>query len=216
MKLTIAIIALVLSAPAFATSKPPEPQPPKPAQAISSSSATAVAGALATAVVGDVSASQKQGQAQHQQQGQQQSQTATGGSANNEGNTLTVTHQQVRQAPSLGQGSIMVGTCGAGANGGGSNSSGAAFLGFAWTPAECHKYLVAANYASLGMYTMACQILNTTKAAKRTAEELGIPMPNCTFEESVKYVTEDRLKEVDAELRERQDREWERRQAEGK
>jgi hypothetical protein len=210
--LSCAIALSLVASPAFATGRTPTPKP-QPAQAISESSAAAVAGALANAVVGDVSATAEQTQSQSQEQSQTQRANAAS-AAYNYGNTLS--YQEVRQAPSIAQGSLMVGTCGAGANGGGSNTSGAAFLGFAWTPAECHKYLVASNYAALGMYTMACQILNTTKAAKRTAEELGIPMPNCTFEESVKYVTEDRLKEVDAELRERQDREWERKQAEGK
>lgn len=135
-------------------------------------------------------------------------------SASNEGNVLTVqtTYRQVRQAPAVSQGSLMIGQCGAGLNGGGSSTGGAAFLGIAWTPRECHKYLTAANYAALGMYSMACAILNTTRATKETVHELGIDMPSCDFFETtkvveeVRYVTPEELDAAVLTLQERQDR----------
>lgn len=147
---------------------------------------------------------------------------ATGGSsdaaasANNEGNTLTVqtTYRQVRQAPPVSQGSLMIGQCGAGVNGGGSGTGGAGFLGIAWTPRECHKYLTAANYAALGMHSFACAILNTTKATRETVDALGIDVPSCDFfektvtVEEVRYVTEDELDAAVMRLQERQDRAW--------
>lgn len=113
---------------------------------------------------------------------QSQQQTA---SADNLGNAQTVNqhYEQPRQAPAVAQGSIIPPSCGAGGNAGGSNSHGAAFLGFSWVTADCHRYIAAQNYMALGMPDFACEILNTTKTAKRVVRELGIPLPDCRFAE---------------------------------
>lgn len=145
-------------------------------------SATANASASANATQGQV---QGQGQAQRQTQGQAQGQHQTASSdqsqtqsANNEGNTqsTTVETNHVRQAPSLAQGVVMPVGCGVGGNAGGSNTNGAGFLGIAFTPAECYAFMLAASYASLGMIDSACEVLNTTKAAKRA---FGDNAPAC-------------------------------------
>ena len=141
-----------------------------------------------------------------------------GGSAqaSSGGNTMTVqtTYRTRRQAPPIAQGGLAIAHCGAGANAGGSGTGGAGFLGVAWTPRECHKYITASNYAALGMYSMACAILNTTRATRRTVEELGIDLPSCDFHETrttveeVRYVTEDELDAAVLRLQESQERAW--------
>lgn len=114
-------------------------------------------------------------QVSEQAQGQTQS-----ASADNAGNTQTVNANDYtpRQAPSVAQGSIAIVGCGAGINGGGSNTHGSAFLGIAWTPADCMALQLAQAYQALGHDRAACQVLNSTKAARR-AQRRGLEPPTC-------------------------------------
>jgi hypothetical protein len=99
-------------------------------------------------------------------------------SANNE-LTLTQNYTTRRQAPSVAQGSLMIGSCGAGGNAGGSNSGGAAFFGITWTPRDCKLLLAAAAYQSLGMNDASCEMINGISVVKKQWKELGIEPPKC-------------------------------------
>lgn len=107
--------------------------------------------------------------------------TAQGGTAtaNNAGNTQSTEFNYPRQAPSTAQGSLMIGACGAGGNAGGSNTHGSAFLGIAWTPADCKLLLAAAAYQALGMYDSACEMVNGIAAVKARWKTLGVSPPSC-------------------------------------
>lgn len=108
---------------------------------------------------------------------QAQQQTA---SADNAGNMQTVNASDYtpRMAPSVAQGSLAIVGCGAGINGGGSNTHGSAFLGIAWTPQDCMALQLAQAYQALGHERAACQVLNSTKAARRAAKR-GLEAPAC-------------------------------------
>ncbi len=98
-------------------------------------------------------------------------------SADNAGNSLSVTSIDTRQAPSIAQGGLYIGECGASGNAGGSRSSGSAFLGFAYTPKDC-KYLLAARaYQSLGMVDAACEMIQQVSVVKAywATQEGGAP-----------------------------------------
>ena len=73
----------------------------------------------------------------------------------------------------------MVGGCGAGGNAGGANSHGAAFLGIAFTPADCKLLLAAAAYQSLGMWDSACEMINGISTVKARWKALGVAAPSC-------------------------------------
>jgi hypothetical protein len=112
---------------------------------------------------------------------------ATGGSGgtsnssaytNTGGNTQTSVYEQVRQAPSVSQGSFAISGCSVAGNAGGSNTHGSVFLGFGWTPDECYLFMQAQAYQSVGQSQSACEVLNHTKAAKRLVKE-GMKLPNC-------------------------------------
>lgn len=106
--------------------------------------------------------------------------SATGGAAVATSGDASVSYYSKveRSAPALGQGSFALAGCGAGGNVGGSNSSGAAFLGFGFTPAECYAFMLAQSYEAIGETVAACQVLNTTNAAKRAAKR-GAKLPAC-------------------------------------
>jgi hypothetical protein len=87
-------------------------------------------------------------------------------------------HYQVRQAPSVAQGSFAIQGCGAAGNAGGSNTHGSAFMGFGFTPAECYAFLLAQSYQAVGERKAACEILNSTKTAQRAAKR-GVKLPDC-------------------------------------
>jgi hypothetical protein len=148
----IALLALILTQTAIAGHPPKLTNPPKPEQTQSQQ--------------------QQQGQNQGQEQGQQQVAEAT-----NAGNTQSITYP--RQAPSVAQGSLMVGGCGAGGNAGGSDSGGSAFLGFAVVTRDCKLLLAAAAYQSLGMYDAACEMVNGISSVKRRWKDLGAVPPSC-------------------------------------
>ena len=88
------------------------------------------------------------------------------------------TYHQVRQAPSIAQGSFAITGCSVGGNAGGSNKNGAAFLGFGWTPKECYAFMLAQAYQSIGQYKAVCDILRNTKVGKRMERD-GIELPQC-------------------------------------
>lgn len=115
--------------------------------------------------------------------------------------TVTVegdTYRQVRQAPSVAQGSIVIQTCSAGGNAGGSNTSGSAFLGFAYITASCYDLSYAAAYAALGQRQAACDILRTSKRGKKY-EKRGVTLPAICLEpapavvNTENYVTKEAL-----------------------
>lgn len=96
----------------------------------------------------------------------------------NEGVKTTVTNVNPRQAPAVGQGSFAIQGCGVAGNAGGSNTNGAAFLGIAFTPAQCYDFQLAQAYQSLGAYRAACEVLNKSRAGRR-AEKRGVELPVC-------------------------------------
>ena len=107
------------------------------------------------------------------------------------------TYRQVRQAPSIAQGSFAITGCSVGGNAGGSNKNGAAFLGFGWTPKECYAFMLAQAYQSIGQYEAVCDILRNTKTGKRMERD-GIELPECKPEVVVvvpqeDYVTQEEL-----------------------
>lgn len=118
-----------------------------------------------------------------------QTQTANGGASQavNHGNNASQSTEfnYPRQAPSVGQGSIAIASCGAGGNAGGSNSHGAAFLGVAFTPADCKLLLAAAAYQALGMWDSACEMVNGISAVKARWKELGANPPSCAIKPDV-------------------------------
>ena len=105
---------------------------------------------------------------------------ATGGQAVSGGsfssNAVNITEQ--RQVPGVAQGSFAIQGCQSAGNAGGSNVGGSAFLGFGYTSAECYSFMLAQAYAAVGQQKTACDVLNSTKAAKR-AEKRGVTLPDC-------------------------------------
>lgn len=188
-------VAMLSASAAFATHPKPTTPPATPAPiatATSTSSAgakadstsAAVAGAVGVGTGGDASASV--GDVSNVAAGGQGGAGGEGGAggnanagANNEGNSLSVTSNQVRQAPSLGQGGLFVGDCGAGVNGGGSGAGGAGFLGVAWTPADCKLLKAAQAYQALGMVDAACEMVNGISAVKARWKALNVDPPKC-------------------------------------
>lgn len=146
------------------------------ARATASSGSVAYGGS-SLALAGGGSARAEQTTVSQQAQGQTQQQSAN---ATNAGNTQTVNANDYtpRQAPGVAQGSLAIVGCGAGVNGGGSNTHGSAFLGIAWTPADCMALQLAQAYQALGHERAACQVLNSTKAARR-AQRRGLEPPAC-------------------------------------
>lgn len=103
-------------------------------------------------------------------------QVAEGAVSNN--TNVNYEYRQVRQAPSIGQGSFAISGCGVAGNIGGSNTSGAAFLGLGWTPAQCYDFMLAQAYQAVGETKAACEVLNKSKAGQRAARR-GIKLPDC-------------------------------------
>lgn len=71
----------------------------------------------------------------------------------------------------------MVAGCGVGGNAGGSGSGGAGFFGITFTPEECYRLLLSQQFAQLGMTTTACEVLLSTRTAKRVFA--GRELPTC-------------------------------------
>lgn len=196
------VLLSLLAVNAYATNYPPPPDPAPTATA--DADAVAVAGAAAGAYAhgGDGGEASATGG----------SATATSGDSSAEGGdasadnslNLNQTYKQVRQAPSVSQGSLVIGSCGAGGNGGGSNSHGAAFLGLSWTPKHCKLLLAAAAYQAMGMNDAACSMINGISSVQKRWKELGMEAPSCEVKPSPvveapppvdmsKYVTDEEL-----------------------
>jgi hypothetical protein len=190
MNRSLFLAIALLPALALANGKHPT-KPPKPAPApTTATTATSSADAVATS-----SAEQAQGQQQGQVQGQGQQQSAN---ASNEGVSVSSTTTYQRQAPSTAQGSLMIGSCGAGGNAGGSNTRGSAFLGLAWTPADCKLLLAAAAYQAIGMNDAACEMINGISTVKARWKALKATPPSCAVTPATdltQYVTKDQLAE---------------------
>ncbi len=118
-------------------------------------------------------------QSQYQHQSQYSASGAEASNQNNVGNSQSLTTNYERQAPSVAQGGLYIGECGAGGNAGGSNTNGAGFLGITWTPKDCKLLLAARAYQSLGMVDSACEMLNAISVVKKRWAELGIDPPKC-------------------------------------
>jgi len=91
----------------------------------------------------------------------------------------------------VGLGIIAPNGCGAGIQGGGSNTRGAMLAGFAWTTSECYAFILAQAYQAVGQLEAACELLNTTNAARR-ATARGFKLPVCVVQvrEVTKVVTQ--------------------------
>lgn len=61
---------------------------------------------------------------------------------------------------------------------GGSNTRGSAVLGVAFTSSECYAFIQAQAYLAVGMRQSACEILNSTDAARRAVKR-GAKLPEC-------------------------------------
>lgn len=109
--------------------------------------------------------------------------TATGG--NGTGGSSNLSFNAERSAPSLAQGGLFVGDCGAGGNAGGSNSNGAGFLGISWTPKDCKLLLAAQAFHAIGMSDEACRMIVGISAVKARYKELGIDPPDCLLKKAI-------------------------------
>ena len=121
---------------------------------------------------------QEQSQIQSQFQTQHTTSSAYAAQDANQANAQSLTVNEVRQTPGMAQGSFAIQGCQSAGNAGGSNVGGSAFLGFGYTSAECYSFMLAQAYAAVGQQKTACDVLNSTKAAKR-AEKRGVTLPDC-------------------------------------
>ena len=142
-----------------------------------SGASTATSGSTSNAT-----AQQNQGQQQVQSQGQHQVANGGNATASNTGDVqatnVNASSYGVRQAPSVGEGTIIISGCAVSGNAGGSNTHGSAFLGIGFTTSECYAFILAQAYQAVGEKQTACQILNTTNAAARAVKR-GITLPAC-------------------------------------
>lgn len=102
-------------------------------------------------------------------------------SADNAGVQQSSTDVVERSAAAVSLGIIAPNGCGVGAQGGGSGLRGGGALGFAFTTAECYAFIQADAYRAIGQLKAACELLNTTNAAKR-AQRRGFVLPTCEVE----------------------------------
>jgi hypothetical protein len=218
---TFLVALFAFAGPAYATGSPPAPDVPQThSEASAASKAAAVGAGVGVAKAEGGAGGNGYGGVSSAYSNTNQTQTANG-QANNEGNELSVSTRVERSAPSLGQGGLYNSGCGAGLNGGGSTPGGAGFLGATWTTHDCYLFLLAQRYESIGMADTACDILNSTRAAKRAFERLGINAPDCKLKASEttvigthtdpilpaidlsQYVTRDELVERDRRIMQR-------------
>jgi hypothetical protein len=185
MKLIITL-TLLLAGVAHATGSPPAPEVPDTRSRASSESQAAAVGigvGVAKAEGGDAQSTSAASQNQTQS-------AVSGAEATNAGNSQSVNTKVERSAPSLGQGGLYNSGCGAGVNGGGSSPGGAGFLGATWTTHDCYLFLLAQRYESIGMADTACDVLNSTRAARKAFERLGIERPDCKLRQPSEVVIE--------------------------
>lgn len=112
-------------------------------------------------------------------------QNSTSAAATNAGNAQSVEFKDVRQAPGIAQGSLLVTGCGAGANAGGSNTGGSGFLGITFTPYECHLARHADAYDAAGDHLTACEIRRRSPSMQRLKRETGFEPPSCQVPSAV-------------------------------
>lgn len=202
MILAISIASVISTA--HATGSPPKPSDPSAtSQSISAAAANAEATAIGVGIahasggradanaIGLGGEGGEGGKAHANAEGgaggdaqANQTQSAQGGDASNAGLTQAVNFVQRRNAPSVGQGSLMPSGCGAAGNAGGSQEGGAAFLGIAWTTDQCYALLAAASYAAIGMPDTSCDLLNSMKSVQRAYKRIGKSLPDCTTAEN--------------------------------
>lgn len=179
------MVLVLATSPAWATGTPASVPTSSTSHSSSDSHATSTAHSDATSTAS---------QTQVASGSATQSQTASGGNAQavNNGNNASqaISFDYPKLAPSTSQGSLMVGTCGAGGNAGGSNSNGSAFLGIAYTPADCKLLLAAAAYQALGMWDSACEMINGISAVKARWKALGTTPPSCQVKPPVQVPPE--------------------------
>lgn len=153
MRIALAVAALAVASFAYAGQHQPQPNPSAVAFAGAHAGATSSADVTVPITVSpDASASSD--------------------------NSVTITNP--RNAPSLGQGSIIPSGCGVGGNAGGSNSHGAAFLGWSWTPDNCYLLMLGDKFASIGMPDTACDLWMQMSVAEAAFKKLG-RRPDCTM-----------------------------------
>lgn len=175
----VATLLLAYTQASRATTPPVTPAPQPTATASSTATSHSSAGSWSEATGGNATANGGQGGS---------------GYATSGGNSLTSTVEAVRQAPSVGQGSLYIPSCGVAGNAGGSRDSGSAFLGFAWTPMDCRYLLLAASYQALGMVDAACESLNATSMAKKLWK--GDPPPCAVKAPEPQVIVKEIVKEV--------------------
>lgn len=133
------------------------------------------------------------------------------------GNDMRVetTYRQVRQAPSVSSGALIIPQCGAGGNAGGSNTGGSFIMGFSWTRQDCIDFLVSSHYEAMGYRQAACHMINGTRAARKSFRRQNVTPPDCTRRsdilevlEKVEYITAEELAREVQKLQESQDRAW--------
>lgn len=182
MKFALCLITSLIASTAYATGNP------APTPITNGPKAESVSEAHSSAVTSSDSQSEAKSYSDATAKATQ-TQTANGGASQavNHGNNASQSTEfnYPRQAPSVGQGSISIAGCGAGGNAGGSNSHGAAFLGVAFTPADCKLLLAAAAYQALGMWDSACEMVNGISAVKARWKALGANPPSCAIKPDV-------------------------------
>lgn len=173
MKTLIALLALVPSL-AFATKQTTPPVQEAPPTAVANGGyANSDANSHSNAAASSTSNSSAYSVSEN-------SASATSG-----GNVTSFTSIDTRQAPSIAQGALYIGECGASGNAGGSRSSGSAFLGFAYTPKDCKLLLAAKAYQALGMVDSACEMLNQVSAVKAAWKALDKTPPSCAVKPEI-------------------------------
>lgn len=105
------------------------------------------------------------------------SSASTNSAASNGGNTLVT--NEVRQAPALIAGSLIVPQCSNGANGGASAPGGGAFAGVIWSPKECKLLRAAGALQALGLYSDACRIVVRLDSVQSLYKQFNLSTPDC-------------------------------------
>jgi hypothetical protein len=187
-----ALIATLLFATAARATNKPTPPKPEPTYVAAVSEANATASGVSTSFSegGDAvsvakggnavasggkggSATAKGGAGGKASASQDQSQTA---SADNAGNSQSITHNQVRQAPmAYAPDAYPSAPCRVSGSAGASGAIGGISLGGSKMDAECDRRETARSFALLGQYEAALKILCMTKAAQ---EALGADCVN--------------------------------------
>lgn len=193
------IAAVLICGHAFAHKIPPKEPPATDPPVVTAPTASASAGSSATAIATANPVANSDANA-----------------ASDAHNDLTISSNVERSAPSLAQGGLFIGDCGAGGNAGGSNTHGAGFLGLVWTPGDCKLLLAAQAFHAIGMSDEACRMVTGISAVQKRYRELHMDAPDCALKKAVtvaaiapikpdlsNYVTRDELKARDLRLLEK-------------